>query len=111
MKIKKVVVAIAAAASFITLAQTGCGSMKREGNENTVAVENQTEIQQEDKMQKTCPVMDGKINKELYVDVKGKRVYVCCRMCIKKIKQDPDKYIKIVLDKGESLENSPQENE
>ncbi|MDZ8119023.1 hypothetical protein [Pontiella agarivorans] len=45
------------------------------------------------KTQTLCPVMGGKINKAQYVDVKGKRIYVCCPGCIGKIKADPDTYI------------------
>lgn len=52
--------------------------------------------------QTTCPVMGGKINKKLYADVKGHRVYVCCAGCIKPIKADPDKYIKKIKDNGEA---------
>ena len=44
-------------------------------------------------LQTTCPVMGGAINKELYVDHEGKRIYVCCGGCIDQIKQDPQKYI------------------
>ncbi len=46
------------------------------------------------KSQTTCPVMGGKINKKLYADVKGQRIYVCCPGCISAIKADPEKYIK-----------------
>ncbi|MDA3924427.1 MAG: hypothetical protein PF904_07000 [Kiritimatiellae bacterium] len=53
--------------------------------------------------QKTCPVMGGKIDKSLYVDADGKRVYVCCAGCIAKVKADPDKYIKVLADKGEGV--------
>ena len=55
------------------------------------------------KAQETCPVMGGKINKSLYADVNGHRVYVCCKGCISTIKKDPDKYIKVLKDKGETV--------
>lgn len=55
------------------------------------------------KMQTTCPVMGGKVKKKFYADVKGKRIYVCCPMCIKKVKKDPEKYIKILKDKGQPI--------
>lgn len=54
--------------------------------------------------QKSCPVMGGEINKKLFVDVNGKRIYVCCRGCYAPIKKDPEKYIKILKDKGEAVE-------
>ena len=43
--------------------------------------------------QTLCPVMGGAINKDLYVDHDGKRIYVCCTGCIEPIKKDPQKYI------------------
>ncbi|OGV46188.1 MAG: hypothetical protein A2X46_12375 [Lentisphaerae bacterium GWF2_57_35] len=46
------------------------------------------------KPQTVCPVMGGTIDKNLYVDYQGKRVYVCCKMCIQEVQKDPTKYIK-----------------
>ena len=45
------------------------------------------------KEQEICPVMGGKINKEIYADHDGKRVYFCCAMCPEPFKKDPAKYI------------------
>ncbi len=45
------------------------------------------------KEQTICPLMGGKINKEIYADHDGKRVYFCCTMCIDTFKKDPAKYI------------------
>ena len=53
--------------------------------------------------QTKCPVMGGKINAELYVDVEGKRIYVCCKGCIAPIKKDPATYIKKLEDAGVTL--------
>ena len=43
--------------------------------------------------QKTCPVMEGPINKEIYTEYKGKKVYFCCPGCKEKFEKEPDKYI------------------
>ena len=43
--------------------------------------------------QKTCPVMAGAINKELYTEYKGKKVYFCCSGCKEMFEKEPDKYI------------------
>jgi hypothetical protein len=51
--------------------------------------------------------MAGEIDKNLYVDVKGKRIYVCCKGCIGVVKADPDKYIKILEDMGVDIEKTP----
>ena len=56
------------------------------------------------KLQSTCPVMGGKINKKLYVDVKGKRIYVCCAGCVAAIKKDPTKYISKLEKAGVTIE-------
>jgi hypothetical protein len=59
------------------------------------------------KEQLTCPVMGGKINKEIYVDHGGKRVYLCCNMCIDTIKKDPAKYIEKMKKDGIDLASIP----
>jgi len=45
------------------------------------------------KVQKTCPVMGGKINPKLYYKY-NKKIYVCCPGCIPIIKKNPEKYLK-----------------
>lgn len=58
--------------------------------------------------QTKCPVMSGKkIDKKLFVDYKGTRVYACCQMCVPKIKKDPAKYIKLVEAWGVTLDKTP----
>jgi YHS domain-containing protein len=44
--------------------------------------------------QTTCPVMGGDINKDIYADHAGKRVYFCCPMCDRPFKKNPEKYLK-----------------
>jgi len=60
------------------------------------------------KPQATCPVLGGKINKELYADVNGKRIYVCCGGCIAPIKKNPDTFIKKLEAEGVVLEKAPE---
>jgi membrane fusion protein, copper/silver efflux system len=44
--------------------------------------------------QTTCPVMDGnKINKDIFTEYKGKKVYFCCPACVEEFKKDPEKYV------------------
>ncbi len=43
--------------------------------------------------QEKCPVMGGKINKAVFTEYKGKKVYFCCAGCDKKFNADPAKYI------------------
>ncbi|HIJ72043.1 MAG TPA: efflux RND transporter periplasmic adaptor subunit [Planctomycetes bacterium] len=43
--------------------------------------------------QKTCPVMGGPINKDIFIDYKGKKVYFCCPGCESRFRENPEKYI------------------
>ncbi len=43
--------------------------------------------------QTTCPVMGGAINKAIFAEYKGKKVYFCCSPCEEKFKEEPEKYI------------------
>ena len=43
--------------------------------------------------QTTCPVMGGAINKNMFIDYKGKKVYFCCAGCEQKFKANPEQYI------------------
>jgi hypothetical protein len=59
------------------------------------------------KPQTKCPVMGGDIVKDVFVDVKGYRIYMCCKGCIGKIQAEPDKYIEKIKASGETPEASP----
>lgn len=59
------------------------------------------------KSQTFCPVLGGKIDKAVYADADGYRVYFCCAGCIDTFKKDPAKYIKAIKDKGETPEKLP----
>jgi len=43
--------------------------------------------------QTICPVMEMKIDKNIFIEHKGKKVYFCCPACIEKFKAEPEKYI------------------
>ena len=43
--------------------------------------------------QTTCPVMGGAINKAIFTEYKGEKVYFCCSPCEEKFKEEPEKYI------------------
>ena len=57
--------------------------------------------------QTTCPVMGGPINKKIFVDYQGKRVYFCCSDCPAEFNKDPGKYVKKLEDAGVTLEKTP----
>jgi YHS domain-containing protein len=56
------------------------------------------------KPQTTCPVTGDPINKNLYVDYKGQRIFVCCADCIDMVKKSPKKYIKKLESMGQGVE-------
>jgi len=43
--------------------------------------------------QTECPVMGGAINKALFTEYKGKKVYFCCDGCKEKFEAAPEQYV------------------
>ena len=43
--------------------------------------------------QTVCPVMGGAINKNMFTEHKGKKVYFCCAGCKEKFEKEPGKYL------------------
>ena len=43
--------------------------------------------------QKICPVMGGAINKDIFTEYKGKKVYFCCPSCKGLFEKEPEKYL------------------
>lgn len=59
-------------------------------------------------LQTHCPVMGGKIKKNVYVDHDGYRVYLCCPGCDGAFKKDPGKYIEKMKKHGVVLDHTPK---
>ena len=59
------------------------------------------------KQQIACPVKGGKINKNLYTDYQGQRVYFCCPECIPIFKTNPEAFLKKMREQGVVPERSP----
>jgi YHS domain-containing protein len=57
--------------------------------------------------QTTCPVLAGKIDKNVYADYKGQRVYFCCNGCDAEFKKDPEKYLQKMKEQGVTPEKTP----
>jgi YHS domain-containing protein len=57
--------------------------------------------------QTACPVMGGQVDRNVYTDYQGKRIYFCCSGCIDDFKKDPDKYLKKMEQQGILLEKTP----
>ncbi len=54
--------------------------------------------------QTTCPVMGGTINKQLFGEYDGKRVYFCCAGCSAVFERNPAAYIEKLEAQGVELE-------
>ncbi len=57
------------------------------------------------KPQTVCPVMGGKIDKDVYVDYQGQRIYFCCPSCKEAFMKEPERYMKKLSDNGVLLES------
>ena len=53
------------------------------------------------KAQTVCPVAEGEIIKDAYIDYKGHRIYFCCMGCQAGFKKNPEKYLLILKEKEE----------
>ncbi len=58
------------------------------------------------KAQTTCPVLGGNLDRNVYVDYKGQRIYFCCKGCDAEFTKDPEKYLKKMQDQGVTPEKS-----
>ena len=52
------------------------------------------------KPQTVCPVLGGNIDKNVYADYQGKRIYFCCLGCDTEFKKDPEKFLKKLKEEG-----------
>ena len=43
--------------------------------------------------QTVCPVLSGPVNKSIFTEYQGKKVYFCCAQCLDTFNADPNKYV------------------
>ena len=55
--------------------------------------------------QTKCPMCGREIDRDIYVDYAGKRVYVCSEMCKAPFEADPETFVKKLSDGGVVLED------
>ena len=58
--------------------------------------------------QTVCPVLGGNIDKKVFIDYQGKRIYFCCSGCDAEFRKDPEKYLKKIEAQGITLEKCPE---
>ena len=93
----------------LTLLALGCSGGKKDADTTAPTGEGspKASLANAEKAQTTCPVMGGTINKAMYADHEGKRVYFCCAGCVDTFKADPGKYIKKLEDEGVTIAKAP----
>jgi YHS domain-containing protein/outer membrane murein-binding lipoprotein Lpp len=68
--------------------------MKRTADQTAEEAKKAVETAAAEVEQTTCPILEGnKINKNVFVEYKGKKVYFCCADCKAVFEKDPEKYI------------------
>lgn len=102
---KHITITIAALLTF-----TGITLLGHDGNMSSDTSITTSQHTDNLKPQTICPVMGSKINKNLYVDYNGKRIYVCCKSCINIVKKSPEKYIKILQSENVEIADSPEKD-
>ena len=73
-------------------------------NDSTVMMQGQSMTEPN---QAICPVMGNKIDKNVFADYKGKRIYFCCGTCLEAFKKNPEKYLQLMEKQGIRLQNIP----
>lgn len=66
----------------------------------------------EPRQQTHCPIMGGTINKDVFIDYNGMRIYFCCPGCEKTFMEDPEKYLMQMRAEGvapESIEETDED--
>ena len=76
-----------------TPTETSKMTMNMEGHDHTAMAEKVALEVVAETEQKTCPVMGGAINKAIFIEYKGKKVYFCCDGCHDKFKEAPEQYV------------------
>jgi len=62
----------------------------------------------EPRPQTVCPVLGGNVDKKVFIDYQGKRIYFCCSGCEAEFRKDPEKYLKKIEAQGITLEKCPE---
>lgn len=61
--------------------------------------------EKKEKPQTQCPITGAKVDRNLYLDYQGQRIYFCCRNCIEEFEKDKEKYFEKFEKDGVILEN------
>ncbi len=104
MSTKRITIITVIIASLILIGAGGCKKSEPEASSPTSQLENtatEAAAQATETVaaaaasieQTVCPVMGQPINKELFTEYEGKKVYFCCPGCKEKFEADPEQYV------------------
>jgi hypothetical protein len=94
---------LASAALLALVLAAGCTEqIGQQGNEPPEAATPADESAP--KAQTKCPITGRPIDKTLFVEAEGYRIYVCCPACIDKVQGDPRAAAARIRDNGEEPE-------
>jgi YHS domain-containing protein len=74
-------------------AAAAADEMKKTATATAEEVKKTAETMAASMEQTVCPVTGDKIDKNVFVDYKGKKVYFCCADCKAKFEAEPEKYL------------------
>ncbi|MCC8108630.1 MAG: hypothetical protein LIQ30_06200, partial [Planctomycetes bacterium] len=49
-----------------------------------------------------CPIMGNRINRQLFLEKNGRRVFMCCKGCTKRLQNNWDKAVDTLRDQAET---------
>jgi YHS domain-containing protein len=91
MKRKNIVTILVVTSILLTFPLILSGCKKK--TEMSPSAKPATQASAADVEQTNCPVMGGAIDKNIYTEYKGKKVYFCCNDCKAEFEKNPEKYI------------------
>jgi len=86
-------ISVIAVAAVLVWAVAGCKQEPEPGAGPTHTSTSGDGTVQTATVQTTCPVMGNPINKDIFVEYKGQKVYFCCPACVDQFNADPEKYL------------------
>ena len=106
MKHHRVVVALLMG-SLVAVLSAGAWAQGAQAEEKPQATPATNTKEAPTKTQKICPLMGGEVDRSLYVDYNGKRIFVCCTECLPEVKKDPARILEVMKEKGIDVEDTP----
>ena len=105
MRIEGKIISITSAVGLVVVLALLNGCKKSEPTTNVTTITTNQEIAKTETPSETtavvaveieqtmCPVMEAPIDKDIYVEFRGKKVYFCCDGCQQKFMEEPEKYL------------------